>query len=135
MKIQVVTSVLTANDAVAQANRERLEAAGLLVLNITSARGLFEAWRDAKADRSGDPLSWLIPGPEQAAPIVTVHDGAPHTLAWLGSVHGARLYPLGGDDFGQSGTRNDLYHHVGIDADAIVAAARRALARAAEAAG
>ena len=32
--------------------------------------------------------------------------------------------PLGVDDFGQSGTRGDLYRHYGIDADAIVAAAR-----------
>jgi hydrogenase nickel incorporation protein HypB len=39
MKINVVTSVLKANDAVAQANRERLEAHGILVLNITSAPG------------------------------------------------------------------------------------------------
>jgi len=39
MKINVVTSVLKANDAVAQSNRERLEAAGILVLNITSAPG------------------------------------------------------------------------------------------------
>ncbi len=39
MKINVVKSVLKANDAVAQANRERLEAKGILVLNITSAPG------------------------------------------------------------------------------------------------
>ena len=39
MKIQVVTSVLKANDAVAEANRKRLEEHGILVLNITSAPG------------------------------------------------------------------------------------------------
>ena len=39
MKIQVVTSVLKANDAVAEVNRERLEEHGILVLNITSAPG------------------------------------------------------------------------------------------------
>ncbi len=37
--ITVVTSVLKANDAVAQANRARLDAAGILALNITSAPG------------------------------------------------------------------------------------------------
>ena len=37
--INVVTSVLKANDAVAQANRARLDAAGILALNITSAPG------------------------------------------------------------------------------------------------
>ncbi|MBN1825827.1 MAG: hydrogenase nickel incorporation protein HypB [Candidatus Eisenbacteria bacterium] len=39
MKIQVVKSVLKANDAVAMANRERLSRAGVLAVNITSAPG------------------------------------------------------------------------------------------------
>jgi hydrogenase nickel incorporation protein HypB len=38
-KIEVVTSVLKANDAVAAENRKRMEAAGVLALNITSAPG------------------------------------------------------------------------------------------------
>jgi pyruvate dehydrogenase E1 component len=55
---------------------------------------------------------------------VTVLDGASHALAWLGSVYGAPVVPLGVDTFGQSGTRAELYHHHGIDAAAIVAAVR-----------
>jgi hydrogenase nickel incorporation protein HypB len=39
MKIKVVESVMKANDAVAAANRQRLEAAGLLAVNILSAPG------------------------------------------------------------------------------------------------
>jgi len=39
MKIQVVESVLKANDAVAQENRRRLDAAGLRCVNIMSAPG------------------------------------------------------------------------------------------------
>ncbi len=38
-KIEVVTSVLKANDAIAAENRKRMEAAGILALNITSAPG------------------------------------------------------------------------------------------------
>jgi hydrogenase nickel incorporation protein HypB len=38
-KISVVRSVLKANDAVAEVNRKRLEAVGIMVLNITSAPG------------------------------------------------------------------------------------------------
>jgi len=34
---------------------------------------------------------------------------------------------LGVDDFGQSGARQDLYRHYGIDATAIAQAARRLL--------
>ena len=39
MEIRVVRSVLEANDAVAQANRRRLDDAGLVAVNITSAPG------------------------------------------------------------------------------------------------
>ena len=39
MKINVVKSVLEANDAVAQANRGRMDAAGAVAVNITSAPG------------------------------------------------------------------------------------------------
>ncbi|GIW06828.1 MAG: hypothetical protein KatS3mg060_1633 [Dehalococcoidia bacterium] len=61
------------------------------------------------------------------APIVTVADGASHALTFLGGVYGAPVVPLGVDQFGQSGTRADLYRQYGIDADAIVAAAFSAL--------
>src|SRR5262249_4018607 len=55
--------------------------------------------------------------------IVTVLDGHPATLAWLGAVHGHRVRPLGLEHFGQTGSIADLYRHYGIDANAIVAAA------------
>ena len=55
--------------------------------------------------------------------IVTVLDGHPATLAWLGAVHGHRVRPLGVEHFGQTGSIPDLYRHYGIDANAIVAAA------------
>ena len=55
--------------------------------------------------------------------IVTVADGHPAGLGWLGSVIGHRVRPLGVEHFGQTGTIADLYRHHGIDANAIVAAA------------
>ncbi len=54
---------------------------------------------------------------------MTVLDGHPHTLAFLGAVRGAPLSSLGVSDFGQSGDVEDLYRHFGIDADTIVGAA------------
>ena len=56
--------------------------------------------------------------------IVTVIDGHPATLAWLGGVHGHRVKALGVEHFGQTGTIADLYRHHGIDANAIVHAAQ-----------
>ena len=50
-------------------------------------------------------------------------DGHPATLSWLGAVHGHRAVSLGVEHFGQTGTIPDLYHHYGIDAENIAAAA------------
>ncbi|MBA4464755.1 hypothetical protein FHK98_02390, partial [Cylindrospermopsis raciborskii CS-506_A] len=58
--------------------------------------------------------------------IVSVLDGHPATLAWLGSVQGHRQKALGVEHFGQTGTVADLYRHFGIDANAIVHAANAA---------
>ena len=54
------------------------------------------------------------------AKLVTVIDGAPSTLSWLGSVRGMRVSPLGIDRFGQTGDVPDLFRSYRLDADAIV---------------
>ncbi|MGH2551145.1 MAG: hypothetical protein ACRDHN_17305, partial [Thermomicrobiales bacterium] len=69
----------------------------------------------------------LIPASERKSPIVTIQDGASHSLAFLGSVFGVPVVPLGVDEFGQSASRADLYHAVGIDSDQIINAAMLAL--------
>ncbi|MEZ4675240.1 MAG: hypothetical protein R2932_13465 [Caldilineaceae bacterium] len=97
------------------------------VLNLTSPRRLFEQWRMTPYHRRDQSIDWLVAPAERHAPIVTVHDGAPQSLAWLGSALGAPLVPLGVDGFGQSGTRGDLYRHFGIDWEAIAAAALNAV--------
>lgn len=56
--------------------------------------------------------------------IVSVIDGHPATLAWLGGVFGHRLKALGIEHFGQTGTISDLYRHHGIDTNAIINAAQ-----------
>ena len=53
---------------------------------------------------------------------MTVIDGHPLSLAWLGGVHGHKTASLGVSSFGQTGDILDLYQHYGIDADAIVRA-------------
>ena len=106
------------------------------VLNLTNPRSLYEAWRDSTQrgdstliDSRDNPFSWLIPLSERHAPIVTVLDGASHSLAWLAGVYGSIIVPLGVDSFGQSGAPADLYQHYGIDAPAIVNGAMLALQR------
>ncbi len=59
------------------------------------------------------------------ARLVTVIDGHPAALAWLGAVRGHAVAPLGVNAFGQCGDTIDLYRHYQIDAAAIAAAAAR----------
>jgi pyruvate dehydrogenase E1 component len=56
---------------------------------------------------------------------VTVIDGHPATLSWLGAVRQHRVVALGVEKFGQSGSVPDLYRTYGLDAEAIVGAAAR----------
>jgi len=64
---------------------------------------------------------------ERGLPVVTVIDGASHALAWLGGALGTRCVPLGVDEFGQTGSQQELYAEYGINAEAIATAALVAL--------
>jgi pyruvate dehydrogenase E1 component len=61
------------------------------------------------------------------AGLVTVTDGSPGSLSWIGAVDGRHVVPLGTDRFGQTGDLPDLYRLYGLDADAIIAAMARLL--------
>ncbi len=126
--VHIASTGIMLAEAMQAAAMLQAEGIAVNVLNLTSPRRLFENWRAAQwgRRRGREPsrlLSWLIPPEERRAPIVTVQDGAPHNLAWLGSLFGSYLIPLGVDDFGQSGTPADLYRHFGIDSQAIFEAA------------
>jgi pyruvate dehydrogenase E1 component len=92
------------------------------VLNLTSVERLYHGWQ-AAGSSDDHQLARLIPPVDRQLPIVTIHDGASHTLAWLGSVYGAPVAALGVDEFGQSGARDELYRHFGLEADQIAEAA------------
>ena len=117
---------------------EAIEAAGLLgedrrdigLLAITSADRLNAGWHAAMSAREHGHASatshieqLLAPLPHSCS-LITVIDGHPTTLAWLGSVHGHRTRALGVEHFGQTGTIADLYRHYGIDSQGILRAAR-----------
>ena len=104
--------------------REDIPGAGLLA--ITSPDRLHSGWTAAarvrKAGRTGarSPIERLLSDLSPEATLVTVHDGHPLALGWLGSVLGQRCEALGVDRFGQAGNIADLYHEYGVDTDAVV---------------
>jgi pyruvate dehydrogenase E1 component len=61
--------------------------------------------------------------PDRAAPLVTLLDGHPHTLAFLAAVTGTPVSCLGVQEFGQAGALADVLELHGIDARAVVEAA------------
>jgi len=52
--------------------------------------------------------------------IVTVIDGHPATLSWLGAVAGHRTISHGVEHFGQTGTIRDLYRHFRVDRQSLM---------------
>ena len=67
-------------------------------------------------------VDWLLAPLSPNAGLVTIIDGAPGALSWLGGVCGQRVAPLGVEHFGQSGDLPDLYRTYRLDAEAIVEA-------------
>jgi pyruvate dehydrogenase E1 component len=103
---------------------------GLGLLNVTSADLLHRGWSARRASRwvkgrpANDPVlshvETLLSALAADAGIVTVIDGSPSALSWIGGVQGHLVSPLGIDRFGQTGDLEDLYHEYRLDADAII---------------
>ncbi|HWJ75606.1 MAG TPA: transketolase [Kaistia sp.] len=116
---------------------EAITATGLLaedrrdigLLAVTSADRLNAGWTAAGRARerglvhARSHVERLFEALPAHCGLVTVIDGHPATLGWLGAVAGHRTRSLGVEHFGQTGTIADLYRHHGIDSEAIARAA------------
>ncbi|MEZ5786150.1 MAG: transketolase [Xanthobacteraceae bacterium] len=117
---------------------EAVQAVGLMaedrrdvgLLAVTSADRLNAGWTAAHRARerglahARSHIERLLGAVPPHCGLVTVVDGHPAALGWLGAVCGHRTRPLGVEHFGQTGSIPDLYRHYGIDANAIIAAAQ-----------
>ncbi len=103
------------------------ESAALLA--ITSADRLHAGWQAADRARAKGEADAVSHAERLLAPLnrgvgmVTVCDAHPLMLAWIGSVFGHRVRPLGVESFGQTGTIADVYGLHRIDDAAILEAA------------
>jgi pyruvate dehydrogenase E1 component len=114
----MVTEALTA--------AERLNDVGIAaeVVCVTSPGRLYEAVQSRQGLR--DAPSWILDQvfpAHRAAPMVTVLDGHPHTLAFLAGINRVAAKALGVSKFGQVGSLDAVYRYHGIDTDSIVRAA------------
>jgi pyruvate dehydrogenase E1 component len=110
---------------------EAVEATSLLgerfkdigVLGITSSDNLFHDWKNKYLSNEKNNKNCHIEDLLKIIPkdtkIVTVIDGHPMTLSWIGSVFGHKIIPLGVDKFGQTGSLNQLFSEFAIDSESI----------------
>ena len=100
------------------------------LLAVTSADRLNAGWTAASRARehglahARSHVERLLAEVPRHCGLVTVLDGHPATLAWLGSVLGHRTRSLGVEHFGQTGSIAELYAHFGIDSHGIITAAQ-----------
>jgi pyruvate dehydrogenase E1 component len=124
----LVYSGAIAPEALAAWEALREDVPGLGLLAVTSPDLLHRGWSDSRSGRwkgkgTGSHVEQLLAPLSRTAGLVTLLDGAPASLSWLGGVFGHRVSPLGLDRFGQTGTLADLYREYRLDVDAVVEAA------------
>ncbi|HJQ61003.1 MAG TPA: transketolase [Vineibacter sp.] len=137
-EIAIVCMGAVAPEALAAWDSVSRDFAGAGLLAVTSADRLHADWIAYRRGRriatsrasSGDlsPVERLLLPLGRNARLVTVLDGHPLALSWLGAVGPHRVVPLGVEDFGQSGDIPDLYRALRLDRDAIVDAVAQAVA-------
>ncbi|MGB3482125.1 MAG: transketolase C-terminal domain-containing protein [Mycobacterium sp.] len=122
----MVTETLAAADRLAE------QGVSADVVCLTNPGLLFEAVQARRGGGAGETwiLDQLFPA-HRAAPMVTVLDGHPHTLAFLTGINGVPGTALGVSRFGQVGSLEDVYRYHGIDTDSIVSAALDLIGRSA----
>jgi pyruvate dehydrogenase E1 component len=122
--LTVVAMGATVTEALAAADRLEQNEIPTDVVCITSPGMMFDAIQARRG--LGDASSWILDQvfpADRAAPMVTVLDGHPHTLAYLATINQVPIISLGVSRFGQSGSLEAVYRHHGIDTDSIVRAA------------
>ena len=103
------------------------------VINVTGPGPLYRRFQECvQAAMNSEPaiegfMADVIPLDDRNVPIVTLVDAHPHSLAWIGGALNAPVLPLGVSEFGQSGSRSELYEEYHIDVSSIMAACFGAL--------
>jgi pyruvate dehydrogenase E1 component len=131
-EVHIAASGAVLPEAIAAADELVSEGVAASVVDVTSLDRLYRSWQRTLRQGVRTATAPSVPGALRTcfpnrAPIVTVHDAASHTMAWLGSALSVPAVSLGVDSFGQSGTVPELHAAHDLNADSIVNAALAAL--------
>ena len=117
--IIIVYQGVIANEVVEAASMlgERFKDIG--ILSVTSSDNLFHEWKNTSSSFSSQKahshIETLLSSVPKDTKLITVIDGHPMTLSWIGSVYGHKTITLGVDRFGQTGNVKELLTEFGID--------------------
>ena len=117
--IIIVYQGIIANEVVESASMlgERFKDIG--VLSVTSSDNLFHEWKNTSSSFSSQKahshIETLLSSVPKDTKLITVIDGHPMTLSWIGSVYGHKTITLGVDRFGQTGNVKELLTEFAID--------------------
>ena len=125
-RIAIAYQGALAPEAMAAFETLRAEEPGAGLMAVTSPDRLHQGWLESrKRARSGpgaapSQIETLLAPLAPGAGIVTLLDGHPAALDWMGGVRGQRVAALGVDRFGQGGDIPALYAEYGLDEAAIL---------------
>jgi len=91
------------------------------VLLVISPDKLYKDWETSK--KQSNKVSFIektLLRINKDNALITIIDGHSSALSWLGSVCGHKVYPLGVDEFGQSGELKEVYEYSDIDFKSII---------------
>ena len=117
--IIIVYQGVIANEVVEAASMlgERFKDIG--ILSVTSSDNLFHEWKNTSSSFSSQKahshIETLLSSVPKDTKLITVIDGHPMTLSWIGSVYGHKTITLGVDCFGQTGNVKELLTEFAID--------------------
>ena len=97
------------------------EEVNLGILIVSSPDKIYTDWEKSKnKDREISHIEKILKKADENSTLITIIDGHSSALAWLGSVRGHKVYPLGVREFGQSGDLNEIYEYSNIDFKSII---------------
>ncbi len=90
------------------------------ILIATSPDKLYSDWMISRGDNTSSHIEKTLESFNRNTALITIIDAHSSSLAWIGSVLGHRVYPMGINKFGQSGDLDEIYKYTNIDFKSII---------------
>ena len=90
------------------------------ILIATSPDKLYSEWINAKDNNTTSHIEKMLDIYNNNTTLITIIDAHSSSLAWIGSVLGHKVYPMGLNKFGQSGDLDEIYSYTNIDFKSII---------------